>query len=218
MISGMSRAHARARVKLILREQMAKFSEAEIWTAVSLAAKKLGYPHLRTEQKRVLKEFINGSDVFVSLPTGSGKSLCYGVLPATFDTLRGVGNSIAVVVSPLLALMKDQVRSFERKGVKAVYYGEADSETRGDISQGAYQIVFVSPESLLKDTEWRDILQSPIYQENLICVAIDEAHCVKKWQVQDYFCVLSIYSPHILYFSGGRHSGQSLPGLESYGA
>ena len=64
--------------------------------------------------------------------------------------------------------MKDQVQSLERKGVKAVFLhsGTCD-ETKAGIYEGQYQLLFMSPETLLRDKEWRDILQSPIYQENV---------------------------------------------------
>ncbi len=75
----------------------------------------LGYT-LKPEQKACIVQFASGNDVFVSLPTGYGKSLCYTLLPLVFDLLRGVkGKSIVMVVSPLLALMKDQVRSITEK-------------------------------------------------------------------------------------------------------
>ena len=75
------------------------------------AAEKLGYPVLKTEQLEVLLHFVQGRDVFAVLPTGFGKSLCYACLPLAFDRLLGreEGYTITVVVTPLLAIMKDQV-------------------------------------------------------------------------------------------------------------
>ena len=91
----------------------------------------LGYDKPADDQQRAIKEFVQGRDVFVSLPTGAGKSLCYATLPYVFDKLRRyqrvmnktdareisgdcTGNSIVIVVSPLLALMSDQVAKFEQ--------------------------------------------------------------------------------------------------------
>ena len=120
--------------------------------------------------------------MFVSLPTGSGKSLCYAVLPAAFDSLRESGRSIVIVVSPLIALMKDQVQSLERKGVRAAYlHSGTDGETHSRICAGEYQLLFMSPVTLLRDKGWRDVLLSAHYQENVVALAVDEAHCVKKW-------------------------------------
>ena len=106
------------------------FHDDEVLSAIDFAATRLGYPSVRAEQRVVLKAFLKGRDVFVSLPTGFGKSLCYAVLPGAFNMLRGVPESIAVVVSPLIALMRDQVLGLERRGVKAVYYGEADKRPK----------------------------------------------------------------------------------------
>ena len=78
---------------------------------ITRAAKKLGYSNLRENQLNGIKSFIQGNDVFIILPTGSGKSLCYAILPFAFDELRGCEGSLAIVVSPLIALMKDQVRN-----------------------------------------------------------------------------------------------------------
>ena len=80
--------------------------------------------------------------------------------------------------------MKDQVWEMEEKGVQAAYVGDAeDQETIADVCGGKYQIVYISPESLLTDDTWRDMLESPMYQESLVHVGLilDEAHCVKKW-------------------------------------
>ena len=82
-------------------------SHTDMDNATATAAHSLGYV-LKPEQRRFIFQFASGSDVFVSLPTGYGKSLCYTLLSSVFDLLRGVKEkSIVLVVSPLLALMKD---------------------------------------------------------------------------------------------------------------
>ena len=83
--------------------RMASFSESEVASALSRAATKLGYSTLLPQQERVVRAFVRGRDVFVSLPTGSGKSLCYCLLPLLFDELYGSQRkSIVVVVCPLI--------------------------------------------------------------------------------------------------------------------
>ena len=80
--------------------------------------------------------------------------------------------------------MKDQVQSLERKGVTAVVLtAETLEDASEKICDGQYQLLYLSPETLLRDKEWREILQSPTYQENLVALIVDEAHCVKKWNV-----------------------------------
>ncbi len=97
-----------------------------------------------------------GKDVFVSMPTGSGKSLCYCLLPKVFDALRGSTSvemqAVVIVVSPL-----------------------------DEVCSRRYQLVYLSPEALLTNATWRDMLQCPVYQQNLVALVVDEAHCVKKW-------------------------------------
>ena len=66
--------------------------------------------------------------------------------------------------------------------MRAVFVGDADNDLSVDeICEGKYQLVFMSPESLLTDPKWRDMVQSPIYQEDLVALVVHEAHCVKKW-------------------------------------
>ena len=161
---------------------MEVYSEAEVLFAVETAAGRLGY-QLRQKQREAVLNFVRGRDVFVSLPTGSGKTLCYSILPGTFDILRkNRSPSIVLVISPLVALMKDQVTSLNNKGVTAFYIGGGETEeVVSELYQGSYQVVFCSPESLLTNDTWRDMLQSQTYRSNLVGFIVDEAHCVKKW-------------------------------------
>ena len=87
----------------------------------------------------------------MALPTGYGKSLCYGCLPGAFDRLRrSKAKSIVVVISPLVALMKDQVNNFASTGLSAGYVSEDSShEMKLGVLPGAYQLVFFSLEAVL---------------------------------------------------------------------
>ena len=123
------------------------------------------------------------------LPTGAGKSLCFVALPLVFDNLRknfvqaqGNCTSIVVVVSPLVSLMKDQVHSYTKKGVWCAFIGEDmnGAEIRA-VLNGEYQVVYASPESFLTVPRWRDMLSTEVYANNLVAVAIDEAHCIDTW-------------------------------------
>ena len=80
-------------------------------TVISEVAQTTGI-ELKLEQEKVIREFIQGNHIFVSLPTGFGKSLIYGLLPGNFDRIRNRGHSVALVVSPLIALITDQIASF----------------------------------------------------------------------------------------------------------
>ena len=168
-------------LKKVERYIVATMSE-RVDAAIGSAAVRLGFSELRPKQLQAVRSFVEGHDVFISLPTGSGKSLCYWVLPWTFDVLKKRDRSTVLVVSPLDALMKDQERSLQSRGVKAIQVGSDNTDKIvEDIKQGYYEILFISPERLLTSEDWRDILQSPVYKEQLVGVIVDEAHCVKKW-------------------------------------
>lgn len=91
--------------------------------------------------------------------------------------------SIVIVVSPLISLMKDQVYKFASRGLTCAYVGEdqMDSSVKVGVIDGKYQLVYLSPESLLCVLQWREMLRSDVYQRNLVAVIVDEAHCVEKW-------------------------------------
>ena len=86
--------------------------------AIRKAAKYMGYMSLREEQTKAIKGILSGRDVFVCLPTGYGKTLCYSILPKAFDFLKENSQSVIVVVSPLIALMKDQVRALAKCNIR----------------------------------------------------------------------------------------------------
>ena len=143
--------------------------------AIGTAAREIEYSYVCPSQQKVLKYFLNGKDTFVSLPTGTGKLLCYCILSLVFDKIRNTScSSIAVTVSALIALIKDQVNAMSNRKQHAVYIGSVKRIVK-------FQLIFTSPESLLTNLNWRDMLQSPIFQEDLVAFVVDEAHRVKKW-------------------------------------
>ena len=101
---------------------MNNYGRRAIQQAISTATEELGYDQLRPRQKKVVEAFLEGRDVFVCLPTGSGKTLCYCILPKVFDLLRrsetDSNQSLVVVISPLISLMKDQVRSMQERNMR----------------------------------------------------------------------------------------------------
>ena len=136
--------------------------------------KTFGYDEFRPLQREIIETSLAGRDVFALLPTGGGKSLCFQ-LPAL---LR---KGLTVVVSPLIALMKDQVDQLEAAGVAATFLNsslkaaEARSRLRG-LHEGQYQLLYAAPERLMLDN-WRDNLLA----WNVSAIAIDEAHCISEW-------------------------------------
>ncbi len=133
-----------------------------------------GFHTFRADQEGIIRAVLDRRDVFVVMPTGGGKSLCYQ-LPAAL--LRGTG----VVVSPLISLMKDQVDAAEGIGLSAAYYNSSQtSEQRLDVLRrlraGRLELLYVSPERLAMDA-FHDMLK----RVQLSLFAVDEAHCISEW-------------------------------------
>lgn len=133
-----------------------------------------GYDRFRGEQQAVIEHVIAGKNAFVLMPTGGGKSLCYQIPALCRD---GFG----IVISPLIALMQDQVDALIQLGIRAAAINsnmtsDSISQTKRMMREGAIDLVYVAPERLLMD-EFIAFLQ-PL---NIALFAIDEAHCVSQW-------------------------------------
>ena len=91
-----------------------------------------------------------------------------------------------MVVTPLISLMLDQKNRFTLRGIKTEFVGgaQADEQAVEAVINGQVQLVYISPESLLQNHRYRNMLKSAVYQEKMIGFVIDEAHCVKFWLVQ----------------------------------
>lgn len=156
----------------------------ELELSMRAAIARMEIKELKDKQKEAIRSFASGKDVFVSLPTGYGKSLCYQILPILFDSLRGntTPTSIIVVVTPLTSIMKEQVSHLEDKQLPAVHITSAvDKSVEDAILEGKYGVIYISPEQLLTQVKWREMLQSEVFQQNLVGFVVDEAHCVKQW-------------------------------------
>jgi ATP-dependent DNA helicase RecQ len=133
-----------------------------------------GYSAFRTHQEEIMRAALAGRDVFALLPTGGGKSLCYQ-LPAV------VRPGLTVVVSPLIALMKDQVDALEAAGVSATFLNstldsaEARDRFRG-LWRGEFHLLYMAPERLLMPNFLETMKEWPVAQ-----FAVDEAHCISEW-------------------------------------
>ena len=148
-----------------------------------------GVDKLSTNQFDGLLHFLNGRDIFVSLPTGSGKSLIFQMAPLVEKWIARTDpqsyrrkDAVIVVVCPLIALMEDQIARLNSIGLKAAYIGNNQTEdVLRAIENGEYTFVFVSPESSLCNNRWRQMFASKTYKERLIGVCVDEAHCIIHW-------------------------------------
>jgi len=146
-------------------------SSAEL---LSLLKRYFGFASFRPLQEEIIRDTLCGKDVFALLPTGGGKSLCFQ-LPAM------VRPGLALVVSPLIALMKDQVDALQASGVPATFLnsslgsGEAQARLRA-LHHGEYRLLYAAPERLMLSGFLADLRRW-----NISLLAIDEAHCISEW-------------------------------------
>jgi len=133
-----------------------------------------GYEQFRPQQLAVINSVLEKKDTLTLLPTGAGKSLCFQV-PTIFE------NGICLVISPLIALMQDQVKDLQSKNIPAIALGgqlseEAQDEIMKAAIRGKYKFIYCSPEKLAQKN-----FQDALTQIKFTLFAIDEAHCISQW-------------------------------------
>ncbi|GKT11454.1 MAG: ATP-dependent DNA helicase RecQ [Thiomicrorhabdus sp.] len=156
-------------------KKTAKMSQSPTETlALEVLKDVFGYDSFRNQQAEIIEDTIQGFDTFVLMPTGGGKSLCYQI-PAL------VRSGTTIVVSPLIALMQDQVSALKAYGICAEYYNSSlDPDTEHQVMRqlhmGELDLLYVSPERLLQPNFLNQLQSLPIS-----LFAIDEAHCISQW-------------------------------------
>ena len=143
-------------------------------TALQILHAVFGYEHFRGQQQAIIEQLVVGRDVLVLMPTGGGKSLCYQI-PAL------VRDGVGVVISPLIALMQDQVNALHQLGVRAAYLNSTLSleqvrETEQSLYNGELDLLYIAPERLCNPRTLALFSRCKI-----ALFAIDEAHCVSQW-------------------------------------
>lgn len=143
-------------------------------TSLSSLKTLFGISSFRASQEKIVSDVLSGKNCLVIMPTGMGKSICYQLPALALDGLT-------VVLSPLIALMQDQVSKLKRLGIDAAYINSSLSkqdrlQSYENLKQGKYKIIYVSPERFRKK-EFIDSLRD----RKISLLAIDEAHCISQW-------------------------------------
>jgi len=142
--------------------------------AIDVLIKYWGHTQFRLKQKEIINQVIDKKDILALLPTGGGKSICYQV-----PTLMQEG--VCLVISPLIALMDDQVRFLKSKGIKSIaitsgmHYNEIDTALTNCI-YGGVKFLYLSPERLQNE-----LVQTRIKEMKINLITVDEAHCISEW-------------------------------------
>ncbi|MDP5078191.1 MAG: DNA helicase RecQ [Nonlabens sp.] len=131
-----------------------------------------GYDSFRPLQETIIDQVIAGKDLMVVMPTGGGKSMCFQLPALMLD-------GITLVISPLIALMKDQVDALQANGINAGFYNSSQDsgqqqELFAQLRTGSLKLLYVAPESL-------PLLQEPLRNIPVSLIAVDEAHCISTW-------------------------------------
>lgn len=143
-------------------------------TIQQILLKYWGYSQFRPLQEDIIHSVLEGKDTLALMPTGGGKSICFQIPALSKD-------GICIVISPLIALMKDQVENLKEKGIKATAITSAMNKKEIDIAfdncvHGNYKFLYLSPERLETD-----IARARIQKMNVSLIAVDEAHCISQW-------------------------------------
>ena len=137
-----------------------------------------GHQTFRTHQQEVIETVLYGRDVLLLMATGRGKSLCYQLPSLVLRDKKGY-RCVTVVVSPLLALIEDQVAGLRANGVSALAIGMSATNAQVEAAlRGEYALLYVTPERM---EVWMDKLVTLHNNVGLAALAIDEAHCVSQW-------------------------------------
>ena len=181
--------------------------EAQFSSSLSYALSCLKCKDMKLKDKQVeaMQAVYDGDDVFLWLPTGCGKSVCYQAIPFLFDhklgrkDLPAGRHSVCIVISPLISLMVDQVTRLRSVGVRCAILSGSSGVDKSllssveDVRVGDYSLLFTAPEAIVHGDHWRNMLSEEPLHSRVVALAVDEAHCVYKWGTDFRPCYARIH-------------------------
>src|SRR5689334_13820797 len=176
----MSFALATVRAREIMPRKMTLSPPDVSPTALAAALKqRFGFDTFRPGQQEIVSDILRGSDVLAIMPTGGGKSLCFQ-LPALLRP------GVCIVISPLIALMQDQVRLLEDNGIEATFINSSldraeMSRRLSRLERGEIKLLYVAPDRLLQPEFLGEVLPRLHATHGISSLVVDEAHCVSDW-------------------------------------
>ncbi|ESZ94382.1 hypothetical protein SBOR_5246 [Sclerotinia borealis F-4128] len=177
-------------ISSITKKQAAEISPKVFESARSILSNNFGFKSFQLKQEQVISRILDGKSAVVVFPTGGGKSLCFQVPALAFEeedkrlNTRDEGeHGITLVVSPLIALMKDQVDALVRRGIAAGTFDSSKTreeyiQTCDDLRRGALKLLYVAPERLNNEAF---VEQMKYVRGGIRLLAVDEAHCISEW-------------------------------------
>ncbi len=162
-----------------------EFHEIIFADAIKTACTFLSIEGFYQDQEEALHQVFKGEDLFFSANTGYGKSLIFQAIPVIADVMKdnNIGTGTVLVLTPINSLINDKVSHVNKVfgiSTAAIFEGQDEDVFRA-IEEGAYSIIYATPDSFIANKRWRTLATSETFREDCVAVVVDEAHCLVQW-------------------------------------